>query len=177
MELTLVIIKPDGMPYKNMIGERLALAGLIAPEIMTGAMPPQVVRWLYSHLLERDGGEVIVQRIEAYFAEGETSAAIIGGRNAIAKVRQLIGDTDPLVATPGSIRADFSSDSLELAIQEGRALRNVIHASSSLLDAVREVSWMLASSISHGKDPKEFLAPFKLQDEEVKLWIERAEAF
>ena len=58
---------------------------------------------------------------------------VVEGLNVVAYVRQLAGATDPLKASPGTIRADFAHSS-----QDG-IIRNIVHASDSLSSAKREI--------------------------------------
>jgi nucleoside-diphosphate kinase len=52
------------------------------------------------------------------------------GNNAVAAVRQIMGATNPLDATPGSIRHDFA---LEIG-------RNITHASDSTENGEKEAA-------------------------------------
>ncbi len=54
---------------------------------------------------------------------------ILEGENAVKRVRELIGKTDPSVAEKGTIRGDFANDSILKGNLERRSCRNVIHAS------------------------------------------------
>ena len=60
--------------------------------------------------------------------------------NAIAKVRALIGPTEPAGAPPGTIRGDLSSDDIERADTEDRGLYNLVHAADSLDSARNEIA-------------------------------------
>lgn len=53
------------------------------------------------------------------------------GENAIANARELTGATDPAAAAPGTIRGDFSKDSMEAANRENRSCYNLVHCSDS----------------------------------------------
>jgi len=84
-------------------------------------------------------GKKVREALIEYILSGKVVAIRIKGDKAIEKVRTLIGDTDPLKALPGTIRGDFSSDSIEVANLEGRAVYNVVHASDSEENAKREL--------------------------------------
>lgn len=74
-----------------------------------------------------------------YFTGGDILALVFEGAHAVEAVRKLCGPTLPLLATPGTIRGDFSSAS---AISENMAkmpIRNLIHASGSEEEAKREI--------------------------------------
>ena len=53
---------------------------------------------------------------------------IVEGRDAIKHTRRIVGATDPIDATPGSIRGDFA---LEIG-------RNIVHAADSTENAHKE---------------------------------------
>jgi len=61
-------------------------------------------------------------------------AIVFEGEKAIEAVRQTMGTTDPVKASPGSIRGDFGLD-----IQQ-----NLVHGSDSAESAAREISLFFA---------------------------------
>lgn len=65
---------------------------------------------------------------------------ILSGNYAIEIVRKIVGDTVPIFAELGSIRGDFSIDSVNLSSKEKRALQNLVHASTTVEEAEREIS-------------------------------------
>ncbi len=75
------------------------------------------------------------------FVESERGIVlrVYEGKNIISRVRKAIGDKDPQKAEQGTIRQIFSDDSLKIAWQKKRYLNNVIHASSDVEAAVREL--------------------------------------
>ena len=56
---------------------------------------------------------------------------VLEGENAVLKHREIMGDTDPKKAKPGTIRADFGT-SIE---------KNAVHGSDSLETAKREIAF------------------------------------
>lgn len=78
------------------------------------------------------------ERTSRYLRGRQLIAMILAGQNAIQKARSLVGVTDPLVASPGTIRGDYGSDSLALADQQDRATLNLVHAADSEAAAERE---------------------------------------
>ncbi len=70
---------------------------------------------------------------------GSLLAMLIKGPNAISRVRELIGPTEPAgarISAPLSLRAKFCTDSY--ADAESRPLNNGFHASDSKVSAARE---------------------------------------
>jgi len=119
MELTLSIIKPDGVE-KNIIGEvykRFEQAGL------------KVVASKMMHLTEEQAGkfyEVHKERpfygeLVTYMSSGPIMVQALYGENAVQKNRELMGATNPKEADPGTIRADFA-DSID---------KNAVHGSDA----------------------------------------------
>ena len=53
------------------------------------------------------------------------------GNNIVGRLRDAVGCTNPAEAESHTVRAVFSSDSMEVSTRERRAVRNVIHVSDS----------------------------------------------
>jgi len=75
-----------------------------------------------------------------YLTDSPVVAAVLSGERAVSRTREMVGHTDPAVAEGGTIRGDFGTDSMDAADAEGRALRNLVHASANPEDATRELS-------------------------------------
>lgn len=126
-ERTFVMVKPDGVA-RGLVGEivgRLERRGLS----LRGMKLIRIDR----ELAERHYG---VHRDKAFFASlieyitsGPVVAMVWAGQNAVAAARATMGVTDPLQASPGSIRGDFGLD-IE---------KNLVHGSDSEETAVKEV--------------------------------------
>lgn len=84
------------------------------------------------------GGVILEWNIQ-YLTSGPVVVAILKGSCAISAVRKMIGDTVPLDAALGTIRGDFSFDSVAVALHGRRALRNIIHASADAKEAEQEI--------------------------------------
>lgn len=65
----------------------------------------------------------------AYATSSDVIAMILEGEDAPARVRKLIGKTDPPLAERGTIRGDFANDSIYQGNFERRACKNLVHAS------------------------------------------------
>jgi len=74
-----------------------------------------------------------------FLVSGPVMALVIEGKNAIAKVRELAGDTIPILAESGTIRGDHSDDSPSKANAEKRAIKNLVHASGDKNEAEFEI--------------------------------------
>lgn len=67
-------------------------------------------------------------------------AAILEGVHAVSVTRKIVGSTLPVFAVPGTIRGDFSVDAPTVANAGRRPVRNLIHASGSVEEAIHEVT-------------------------------------
>lgn len=84
-------------------------------------------------------GKTVKRWLIKYLQESPVLCAVLEGHEAIEIVRKLCGNTIPLLAAPGTIRGDFSHDNIELANENKRPLRNIIHASDTIQDAENEI--------------------------------------
>lgn len=75
-----------------------------------------------------------------FLTSGPVVAMVLEGFQAISKVRKVTGFTIPLLAEPGTIRGDLSSDSPVTANAQGRAVKNMIHASGNPEEAAQEIA-------------------------------------
>ncbi len=128
MERTLVLIKPDAM-QRGLAGEvisRLERRGLkiVAIRLMKVGKP-----LAKQHYAEHDG-KSFFPGLVAYITSSPIIAAVFEGSNAIKATRQTMGETNPVTAAPGSVRADFG-------LEKGR---NLTHASDSPGAAKREIA-------------------------------------
>ena len=74
-----------------------------------------------------------------FMSSGPVVVVVLEGNRSIDAVRKLVGATLPVLAAPGTIRGDFSTDSPDLANDEQRPVRNLIHASGDADEAEREI--------------------------------------
>jgi len=85
-------------------------------------------------------GKTVKKWLVTYFRESPVLCIVVEGYETIEIVRKLSGNTIPILAAPGTIRGDFSHDTIDLANEQNRPLRNIIHASDSVEDEVKEVN-------------------------------------
>lgn len=85
-------------------------------------------------------GKIVKKWLIDYLQESPLFFAVVEGFEAIEIVRKLSGNTIPLLAAPGTVRGDFSHDCIDLANEQNRPLRNIIHASDTVEDGEKEVS-------------------------------------
>ena len=169
IERTLVILKPDSV-QRSLIGEiisRFERSGLkiiamkmIAPDKNTVEKhytvdPNWKVKTGNKVLESRDvkltpekAGQKVLDSLLEYMTAGPVVAAVVEGAHSVSLVRKLVGGTEPLTSDVGTIRGDYVIDSYEMADGSNRSIRNLIHASSSLEDADKEIKiWFDESDI------------------------------
>ena len=81
----------------------------------------------------------ILKNLTTYMTSGPVIAMVWEGAHAVKLVRKIVGGTEPLTSDVGTIRGDYVLDSYAMSDQDGRAVRNLIHASGSLEDAAKEI--------------------------------------
>ncbi|MCL4374928.1 nucleoside-diphosphate kinase [Patescibacteria group bacterium] len=89
-------------------------------------------------------GKTVKQWLIDYLQESAVLLAVVSGYDVIEIVRKLSGNTIPLLAAPGTVRGDFSHDTIDLANAQNRPLRNLIHASDTVEDGEKEVKLWFA---------------------------------
>lgn len=137
MERTLSIVKPDGVK-KNLVGEiikRFEQKGLRIAGLKMLKMSKDDAKGFYIVHKERPFYESLTN----FMSEGPIVVMAIEGENAILKVREIMGATNPKDAAPGTIRADFASD-IE---------HNIVHGSDSKESAAYEIPYFFSSLEVH----------------------------
>lgn len=147
MEQTLVVIKPDGLK-KSLTGNILTRLSETKLRIV-GAKVIQVSRKMaeehYEHLKEKPFFEDVIKYLQGELHGKQYSrvlALVYKGKDAISKVRQLAGTTNPEEADPTSIRGQFGR------LTTDGLFENVLHCSADPEDAEREIKlWFDPSEI------------------------------
>ena len=126
MDRTLILVKPDAFE-RGLTGEviaRFERKGLkiVAMKHMT------VERDLAERHYAEHAEKPFFGDLVAFITGGPLVALVLEGHEAVTAARQVIGATNPLEASPGSIRGDF-------AIEVGQ---NMVHGSDSPESAERE---------------------------------------
>lgn len=127
MEKSLVLVKPDGV-QRGLVGEiisRLEKRGLK----LIGAKFLLVGKDLAENHYAIHKGKVFYNGLIEYITSSPIMAMAWEGPDAIAAIRQTMGSTKPVEASPGSIRHDYG---LEVG-------RNLTHASDSVENGKAEI--------------------------------------
>lgn len=136
IEQTLVIIKPDGL-VKSLTGNILSRLSetkliIIASRVLT--VPRELAESHYKHLKDKPFfGELVEYIMGDVHNTHRVMALVYQGDDAIAKVRKIVGNTNPEEADPVSIRGAYGR------ITTTGVFENVVHASSSIEDAETEI--------------------------------------
>lgn len=132
MERTLSIIKPDAYGKKH-VGEILSRFEKNGLNIIASKV---------KHLTKEEAeGFYAVHKDRPFFGElvsfmisGPVMIQVLAGENAIVKNREIMGDTNPAEAKPGTIRADFA-ESIDA---------NAVHGSDAPETAKTEIAFFFS---------------------------------
>ncbi|MBI4992114.1 MAG: nucleoside-diphosphate kinase [Candidatus Harrisonbacteria bacterium] len=155
-ERTLVLLKPDAV-QRNLVGEivgRFEKAGLkiVAMKFL---LPTKEQAYMH-YKINPNLPQTILDHLAKFLSASPVVAMVLEGNKAIPVVRKLVGSTEPLQSDVGTIRGDFTLDSYDLADKDGRAVRNLVHASSSTDDAEKETKvWFKDSELVNYKSVRE----------------------
>ena len=127
MERSLVLIKPDAV--------QRALAGQIISRLERKGLKIVAMKMLHMDrdLAERHyavhKGKPFFDDLVGFITSGPLIAIVFQGENAVQVIRQMMGETDPVKATAGTIRGDFGID----------IGHNLVHGSDSPENASKEI--------------------------------------
>lgn len=127
MERTFVMIKPDGVS-RRLIGEiigRIEKKGFNIVEAKLISADLDTVKLHYAEHSEKP----FFQELIDFIMEGKVMAMVVEGEDVVSIIRLMVGNKDPKVAQPGTIRGDFAHSTT----------KNIIHASDSVESANREI--------------------------------------
>jgi nucleoside-diphosphate kinase len=127
LERTLVLIKPDAV-QRCLVGEVISRWERKGLKIV-GLKMLQMDRTLAEQHYVAHKGEPFFEGLVEFITSGPLIATVLEGEEAIEVVRRMMGETDPIQASPGTIRGDFGLD----------IGHNLIHGSDSKENAAREI--------------------------------------
>jgi len=128
MGKTLLIIKPDGIKRK-VAGKIISIIekNFTIEDMRMVKMDKEMARKFYEIHREKPFFEGLID----YITSGPIIAVLLSGKDTVNKLREVVGSTDPKNAEQGTIRQLYGID-----IQ-----KNTVHASDSLDNAKREISF------------------------------------
>jgi nucleoside-diphosphate kinase len=165
-ERTLVIVKPDGV-QRSLIGEIIGRLERVGLKLVAMKMAVPTAEMVEQHYTldpnwrrvtgekrvksAKEKGEVlktedpmeitavILNHLKNYMTSGPVVMMVWQGAHAAAIVRKIVGGTEPLSTDVGTIRGDYVLDSYTMSDTDGRAIRNLIHASGSAAEGEAEI--------------------------------------
>ncbi|MFN9880417.1 MAG: nucleoside-diphosphate kinase, partial [Planctomycetota bacterium] len=126
MESTLILLKPDCV-QRRLIGRiisRFEEKGLNIIAMKMMQVTPELSKQHYAEHVNKP----FYPNLESFITAAPIVAMVLEGLDAIRVVREMLGKTNGLQATPGTIRGDFSSS----------RQMNLVHASDGPEAATRE---------------------------------------
>ncbi len=124
---TFVLIKPDGV-QRGLVGDfirRLERRGLKLVAMQMRSLSRELAESYY----QEHRGKEFFRPLVTYVVSGPVVAMIWEGPRAVEVARVTIGATNPIEASPGTIRGDYGVD----------ISRNLIHGADSEASAKREI--------------------------------------
>ena len=128
MDRTLILVKPDAFA-RGLTGEIIARFERKGLRIVAMRHMQMDEALAQQHYAEHEGKPFFGELVE-FITSGPLVAMVLEGDEAVVAARQVIGATNPLEATTGSIRGDF-------AIAVGQ---NMVHGSDSNESGEREAA-------------------------------------
>jgi nucleoside-diphosphate kinase len=129
VERTLVIVKPDAV--------KKGVAGKIVARFEAAGLRILALRMVHLSIPQAEGFYAVHRErpffasLTAFMNQGPCLPMVLEGESAIARVRELMGATDPAKAAAGTIRKEFA-DSIEA---------NAVHGSDSAASAAVEIPY------------------------------------
>lgn len=145
IEHTLIIIKPDGL-VKSLTGNiltRLSEAKLRIIAAKVVRVTTRLAKKHYEGLKDKPFFDDLIKYIKGDFHNCHRVLAMVySGEDAIKRIRDIVGSTNPEKANPVSIRGAYGR------ITTTGVFENVIHASESVETAEREIKlWFKPTEI------------------------------
>ena len=132
-EKTYFMIKPDGVArgLTDKIIKMVEAAGLkVEARKEINVTPAQAADLYQPHL-----GKKFYPGLIKFITSGPVLACLVSGESAISRLRELMGDTDPLAAERGTIRGELKEMAV---INEDGIIKNLVHGSDSPAAVARE---------------------------------------
>jgi nucleoside-diphosphate kinase len=133
---TLFMIKP-GMIERGLVGRIITVLeemGVVIERLEMRQITREVAEQFY--IVHKD--KPFYQPLVDYIISGRVVVMVVAGEDIIARMRNVMGDTEPAKAAPGTIRARY-----------GESLRrNAVHGSDSPESAFREIGVMFPDMIT-----------------------------
>lgn len=164
LQNTLILIKPDGLK-KSLTGNiltKLAETRLIIIAAKVVSVSRELAEAHYAHLKDKPFFPELIRYIRGEpYGENyrRVLAMVYRGDDAIRKVREISGATNPEEADPTSIRGAYGR------ITTKGVYENVIHASANAEDSEREIKlWFKPDEVVGSIYPTKKIAREKIEE-------------
>jgi len=153
MERTLVLLKPDCV-QRRLMGRTISRfeekgLNIVAMKLMR--VTQELARRHYAEHVKKNW----YPQLEAFITASPVVAMIVEGPEAVRVVREMVGATNGLKASPGTIRGDFGTSQQ----------MNLLHASDGPEAASREMEIFFTPGEIHAYDPT--IRPWLRSAEEI----------
>lgn len=149
---TVILLKPDCL-YRGLVEPVLAWVRREMPVSGLRTVEPTEEQ-IFAHyddilnLSARLGVDVPGELRRIYVGQ-QVAVALGYGPHAAARLRVMLGDTDPAAAGPDTIRGHFGNDSLRAARARGQLINNLIHTSDSSAVVPRDFDIWYGTAYEH----------------------------
>jgi len=143
MKSTFVMLKPDALSRNlvDLIILEFQQAGFSIIRRKLKTVDENTILSHYEEVISRVSLPNFKEKILESFVNQDVVILEVGkSDDVVAQVREFIGKTNPVEAGPDTIRGKFKDDDMNVAIAQGRLVRNLIHASDSDESAKFELS-------------------------------------
>lgn len=131
---TVILLKPDCLA-RNLLRPILAMVEQQLSVLhVTKIFPTETQIFThYGDMLPRSAelGRDVAAELRRIYVGRQAAVALGYGPDAAARLRALLGPTDPAAAGPDTIRGRYAADSLAQATTDGRLIDNLIHSSDT----------------------------------------------
>lgn len=165
MEQTLVLVKPDGLK-KSLTGNVLTRLSETKLDIVAAKIirvSRKLAEQHYCHMKDKVFFEELIKYIMGDYHKKKVMAMVYWGEDAISKVREICGATNPEEADAVSIRGAYGR------ITTKGVYENVIHASKNRDEAEREIKlWFEPDEIIVDAYPTKTVEEKKIKK---RVWV------
>ena len=138
-DVTFVMLKPDAIE-RNLVFTIMSYfekAGIYAKCFDLQKVKPEIIKQHYAEHIAKYGPDFERKTLDIFENHYVMPIILTGEGDVIARVRGIVGATEPLKAAKGTVRGDLGlGDCYAKSTAENRLVKNLIHA-SDCIEAVR----------------------------------------
>lgn len=135
IERTFFMIKPDGV--KRYLSNLLLGKVLESGFKMVARRRITITREQAERLYDVHKGKPFYEGLIRFITSGPAVVTVLEGENAVSRIRDMMGATDPRSAAPGTFRGDNLGEPL---LTEDGIIMNICHGSDSVENAKKEIA-------------------------------------